>query len=132
MKKAVWFLVPLLAVLFVVPLGAAVVLAAVITPAAAEQTRLEACGTTVPVSGDWRPPFQQAYVKTSDYGNRFHPIDLEWRLHAGADLVSQPGPGPVVAVAAARASSGGASRQGSARSTANCDSGRGRRRDSGG
>ena len=56
MKKAVWFLTPLLAVLLVVPLGAAVVLAAVITPAAAEQTRLDACGTTVAASGSWRAP----------------------------------------------------------------------------
>ena len=66
MKKALWVLAPLLAVLFVIPLGAAVTLTAVITPAAAEQARLDGCGTTVAASGSWRPPFQQAYVRTSD------------------------------------------------------------------
>ncbi|MFZ1577003.1 MAG: peptidoglycan DD-metalloendopeptidase family protein, partial [Nostocoides sp.] len=100
MKKALWVLAPLLAVLFVIPLGAAVTLAAVITPAAAEQTRLDGCGTAVAASGSWRPPFQQAYVRTSAFGTRFHPIHHVWRLHAGTDLVSQPRPGPVVAVAA--------------------------------
>jgi hypothetical protein len=99
-KKALWALAPLLAALFVIPLGAAVTLAAVITPAAAEQARLEGCGTTVAASGSWRPPFQQAYVRTSAFGTRFHPIHHVWKLHAGVDLVSQPGPGPVVAVAA--------------------------------
>ncbi|EAP98675.1 metalloendopeptidase-like membrane protein [Janibacter sp. HTCC2649] len=98
MKRALWVLTPLLAVLFVIPLGAAVTLAAVITPVAAEQARLNGCGTTVAASGSWRPPFQQAYVRTSHYGNRFHPIEHVWRLHSGTDLVSQPGPGPVVAV----------------------------------
>ena len=98
MKKALWLLAPLLAVLFVIPLGAAAVLAAVITPAAAEQARLQACGTAAAVSGSWRPPFQQAYVATSPYGSRFHPIYRRWKLHSGVDLVSQPGPGPVVAV----------------------------------
>ena len=100
MKKALWVLAPLLAALFVIPLGAAVTLTAVITPAAAEQARLEGCGTTVAASGSWRPPFQQAYVRTSAFGTRFHPIHHVWRLHAGTDLVSQPRPGPVVAVAA--------------------------------
>ncbi|WP_353952505.1 peptidoglycan DD-metalloendopeptidase family protein [Knoellia sp. S7-12] len=98
MKKALWVMAPLLAVLFVIPLGAAVILAAVITPAAAEQARLHGCEAAVAASGSWRPPFQQAYVRTSHYGKRFHPIDQVWKLHSGTDLVSQPGPGPVVAV----------------------------------
>ena len=106
MKKVLWILTPLLVVVFLVPLGTATVLAAVITPAAAEQARLDACAATgqgsrsgsAPGARSWRPPFQQAYVRTSPYGSRAHPIDRRWRLHTGVDLVSQPGPGPVDAV----------------------------------
>lgn len=93
-----WVIAALAAVLLAGPFGAAIVLTAVITPAVAEQQRLD-CATTVAASGSWRPPFQQAYVRTSVFGMRFHPIHHEWRLHAGVDLVSLPGPGPVVAAA---------------------------------
>ena len=78
------------------PLGAAVVLTAVITPAVAEQQR-PACPSTLALSGDWRPPFEQAYTRTSGFGMRLHPIKHVWKLHSGTDLVSLPGPGPVVA-----------------------------------
>ncbi|MDF8263516.1 peptidoglycan DD-metalloendopeptidase family protein [Luteipulveratus flavus] len=69
-----------------------------------------AAGTTVacengyttgnPATGAWRAPFQQAYTTTSPYGWRIHPITGIRKLHAGQDLVSQPGPGPVVAASA--------------------------------
>ena len=88
------------------PLGAAVVLAAVITPAVAEQQRLD-CATTLPVSGEWRPPFQQAYTRTSAFGMRFHPIKHVRKLHSGIDLVSLPGPGPVVAASAGTVTAAG-------------------------
>ena len=88
------------------PLGAAVVLAAVITPAVTEQQRLD-CATTVPVSGQWRPPFQQAYTRTSPFGMRFHPIKHVWKLHSGTDLASLPAPGPVVAAAAGTVTAAG-------------------------
>ncbi|RFA18267.1 M23 family metallopeptidase [Subtercola boreus] len=38
----------------------------------------------------WSSPLPSARV-TSEYGNRFHPIDAVWRLHAGIDLVSPGG-----------------------------------------
>jgi murein DD-endopeptidase MepM/ murein hydrolase activator NlpD len=101
-----WVIAALAAVLLAGPFGAAVVLTAVITPAVAEQQRLD-CTTTVAASGPWRPPFQQAYVRTSVFGMRFHPIHHEWRLHAGVDLVSLPGPGPVVAAAAGTVTAAG-------------------------
>ena len=93
-----WVLATVAALLLGGPLGAAVVLAAVITPAVTEQQRLD-CATAVPVSGSWRPPFQQAYTRTSAFGMRFHPIKHVWKLHSGTDLASLPGPGPVVAAA---------------------------------
>ena len=101
-----WVIATLAALLLGGPLGAAVVLAAVITPAVAEQQRLD-CATTLPVSGPWRPPFQQAYTRTSAFGMRFHPIKHVWKLHSGTDLVSLPGPGPVVAAAAGTVTAAG-------------------------
>jgi hypothetical protein len=101
-----WVIAALAALLLAGPFGAAVVMTAVITPAIAEQQRLD-CATTVAASGHWRPPFQQAYVRTSVFGMRFHPIHHEWRLHAGIDLVSLPGPGPVVAAAAGTVTAAG-------------------------
>ena len=95
MKKALWLLAPLLTVLLIVPLGAAVLLAAVITPAAAEQARLDACSVTVAASGSWRPPFQQAYTRTSAFGMRFHPINarLEAAHRGRPGLPARPRPG---------------------------------------
>ena len=94
-----WVLAAMAALLLGGPLGAAVVLAAVITPAVTEQQRLD-CATALTVSGQWRPPFQQAYTRTSPFGMRFHPTKHVWKLHSGTDLASLPAPGPVVAAAA--------------------------------
>ncbi|RFA12455.1 hypothetical protein B7R22_15110 [Subtercola boreus] len=38
----------------------------------------------------WSNPLPNARV-SSEFGNRFHPIDAVWRLHAGIDLVSPGG-----------------------------------------
>jgi hypothetical protein len=38
---------------------------------------------------------------------RFDPISHQWKLHAGQDLASQPGPGPVVAAASGKVVSAG-------------------------
>ncbi|WP_216364272.1 M23 family metallopeptidase [Subtercola boreus] len=38
----------------------------------------------------WSSPLPNARV-SSEFGNRFHPIDAVWRLHAGIDLVSPGG-----------------------------------------
>src|SRR5215211_2140900 len=82
-----------------VPLLIALVVAGIITPAALSTV---VCAPDVhgTVGGDWRPPFQQRYTRTSPFGRRFHPIYREWRLHTGQDLASVPGAGPVVAAAA--------------------------------
>src|SRR5215203_7015427 len=81
------------------PLLIALVVAGIITPAALSTM---VCAPDVPgtVGGDWRPPFQQRYTRTSPFGRRFHPIYKEWRLHTGQDLSSLPGAGPVVAASA--------------------------------
>ncbi|USQ77796.1 peptidoglycan DD-metalloendopeptidase family protein [Ornithinimicrobium cryptoxanthini] len=79
------------------PVSAAVIVASVATPAVAEEHRTLACEGVLPATGQWRPPFESAYTQTSQFGNRFHPIHKEWRLHAGTDLVSQPPGGQVVA-----------------------------------
>ena len=97
---------PLLALLMLVPLLIALVVAGIITPAALSTM---VCAPDVPrtVGGDWRPPFQQRYTRTSPFGRRFHPIYKEWRLHTGQDLASLPTAGPVVAAAAGTVASVG-------------------------
>ncbi|PPF80559.1 peptidase M23 [Subtercola sp. Z020] len=45
---------------------------------------------TGPGGQGWSSPLPNARV-TSEFGNRFHPIDAVWRLHAGIDLVSPGG-----------------------------------------
>ncbi|WP_131103434.1 peptidoglycan DD-metalloendopeptidase family protein [Ornithinimicrobium sufpigmenti] len=91
-----------LALLAGVPLSTAVLVASVATPALAEEHRTLFCEGTLPVTGDWRPPYETAYALTpgSGFGQRFHPIHKEWLLHAGVDMTSQPAGAPVVAAAA--------------------------------
>ena len=96
-----------LAVLLGFPLATAVLVASVGTPAMAEEHRTLFCEGTLPVTGDWRPPYETAYTQTSQFGQRFHPIHQEWRLHAGVDLVSQPAGAPVVAAAAGTVTAAG-------------------------
>ena len=63
--------------------------------------RQVACPTVaMPATGQWRPPFEQAYALTSPFGPRPDPITGGARVHTGQDLASLPGPGPVVAAAA--------------------------------
>jgi len=100
-----WVIAALAAVLLAGPFGAAIVLTAVITPAVAEQQRLD-CATTVAASGPWRPPFQQAFVRTSVFGMRFHPILHVWKLHSGTDFGIPCGT-PVYATAAGTVLSAG-------------------------
>lgn len=112
MKKIAAILLPLL-LLACVPLAAAVLVMAVAGPAAGEQVRTIACGTGITVTGSWRPPFTQRYtVSRRGFGREFHPIHLRWEHHSGQDLVSQPGPGPVVAIGPGRVSYAGVSRAG--------------------
>ncbi|MDN5746306.1 MAG: peptidoglycan DD-metalloendopeptidase family protein, partial [Nocardioidaceae bacterium] len=102
MKKAALVLVPLL-VLLGVPLGAALIVTAMSAPAVAQELQAIECGGVVPATGAWRVPFQQKYtVSDRGFGNKFHPIHNEWRMHSGQDMVSLPGPGPVVAVGAGK------------------------------
>ncbi|MFC8501017.1 peptidoglycan DD-metalloendopeptidase family protein [Pedococcus sp. NPDC057267] len=103
MKKLALVLVPALVLMLGLPLAVALVVMTMSAPAAAEQLRTVACGGITPITGDWRPPFAQAYtVGQRGFGREFHPIFHEWRMHTGQDLVSQPGPGPVVAIGAGR------------------------------
>ena len=112
MKKIAAILLPLV-LLACIPLAAAVLVTAVAGPAAGEQLRTIACGTGVPATGEWRPPFTQRYtVSRRGFGREFHPIHLRWEHHSGQDLVSQPGPGPVVAIGPGRVAFAGVSRGG--------------------
>ena len=105
MKKLITLAAGLLGLLIAVPLGVAALVVSS-TPAVARQVT---CTTiTAPATGAWRPPFQQAYaVSGRGFGMHLHPIDHQWRMHTGQDLVSLPGPGPVVAAAAGRVTSAG-------------------------
>ncbi|WP_404388824.1 peptidoglycan DD-metalloendopeptidase family protein [Humibacillus xanthopallidus] len=112
MKKIAAILLPLV-LLACTPIAAAVLVMAVAGPAAGEQLRTIACGTGIPATGEWRPPFTQPYtVSRRGFGQQFHPIHLRWEHHSGQDLVSQPGPGPVVAIGPGRVAFAGVSRGG--------------------
>ncbi len=80
-----------------VPLLVVMMGVAATTPAAQELHRTTDCTGPQPATGTWRPPFQQAYTVSSGFGERENPLNGEPDLHAGVDLVSTPGPGPVVA-----------------------------------
>ena len=41
------------------------------------------------MSGTWRPPLAGAYVVTSEFGMRYHPVLHATKLHTGIDLVAQ-------------------------------------------
>ncbi len=92
------------------PLLAALVLTTVTAPAVGVHLATVACngpgstpagGGPAGGAGQWQAPFEQAYtVSKRGFGRQFHPIHLEWRTHTGQDLVSLPGPGPVVAASA--------------------------------
>src|SRR5665647_2853838 len=107
MKKIATVAGPIVAVIMMVPFLAALMVTAIASPAAGQELMAIACAGTTAASGSWRPPFQQGYVLTSGFGMRFDPINHQWKLHAGQDLASQPGPGPVVAAASGRVVSAG-------------------------
>src|SRR5215210_8335019 len=77
----------------------ALIVAGIVTPAVVSAVNCSRGGPAT-ATGDWRPPFQQRYIRTSPFGRRYHPIYKEWRLHTGQDLASVPGGGVVVAAAA--------------------------------
>jgi cell wall-associated NlpC family hydrolase len=107
MKKTATVLGPIVVMIMMVPFLAALMVTAIASPAAGQELKAIACAGTTAASGSWRPPFQQAYVLTSGFGMRFDPINHQWKLHAGQDLASQPGPGPVVAAASGKVLSAG-------------------------
>ncbi|UJH71748.1 M23 family metallopeptidase [Ornithinimicrobium sp. INDO-MA30-4] len=80
------------------PIIAAITLLVVIaTPAVDQELSTIECFSAVPATGQWRPPFAQAYTQTSTFGMRFHPIHQVTTLHAGVDLTAKPAAGEVVA-----------------------------------
>ena len=98
MTKLATLAAGLLGLLFALPLMTVAVVVLSSTPALAQTV---ACTTVpVPATGQWRPPFQQAYALTSPFGPRTDPITGAARVHTGQDLASLPGPGPVLAAAA--------------------------------
>src|ERR1035437_7333898 len=107
MKKIAAVLGPIVAVIMMVPFLAALMVTAIAGPAVGQELKAIACAGSTAASGSWRPPFQQAYVLTSGFGMGFDPINHQWKLHPGQDLVSQPGPGPVVAAASGKVLSAG-------------------------
>ncbi len=108
MKKIAAVAGPIVVMIMLVPFLAALMVTAIASPAVGQELKAIACAGPLPASGSWRPPFQQGYSLTSGYGMRFHPIDHQWKLHTGQDLVSQPSAGPVVAAASGKVVSAGA------------------------
>src|SRR5665647_550709 len=107
MKKIAVVLGPIVVMIMMVPFLAALMVTAIASPAAGQELKAIACAGTTAASGSWRPPFQLAYVLTSGFGMRFDPINHQWKLHTGQDLVSQPRAGPVVAAASGTVLSAG-------------------------
>jgi len=107
-KKIAAVVGPIVVMIMLVPFLAALMVTAIAGPAVGQELKAIACAGSLPASGSWRPPFQQGYSLTSGYGMRFHPIDHQWKLHTGQDLVSQPSAGPVVAAASGKVVSAGA------------------------
>src|ERR1035437_2152087 len=107
MKKIATVLGPIVVMIMMVPFLAALMVTAIAGPAAGQELKAIACAGSTAASGAWRPPFQQGYVLPSGFGMRFDPISHQWKLQTGQDLVSQPGPGPVVAAAGGKVLSAG-------------------------
>jgi Peptidase family M23/Transglycosylase SLT domain len=107
MKKIAAVLGPIVVMIMMVPFLAALMVTAIASAAAGQELKAIACTGTTTASGPWRPPFQQGYALTSGFGMRFDPIQHQRKLHAGQDLASQPGPGPVVAATSGRVVSAG-------------------------
>jgi Peptidase family M23/Transglycosylase SLT domain/NlpC/P60 family len=108
MKKIAALLGPIVVMIMMVPFLAALMVTAIASPAAGQELKAIVCAGPMPASGSWRPPFQQGYALTSGFGMRFDPVNHQWKLHTGQDLVSQPSPGPVVAAASGKVVSAGA------------------------
>ena len=76
----------LAAVVLTSPLLLALVVAAILVPAAQVQQTI-ACGGSLASTGEWRVPFvDTAYQVTSGYGYRYSPISGASELHDGTDL----------------------------------------------
>jgi len=95
MKKLTLLATAFLAFLIALPLMTA---AFVVSSAPAVAQAVQCTSASLPATGEWRPPFQQAYtVSARGFGSQFHPIYQEWRTHTGQDMSSLPDAGPVVA-----------------------------------
>ena len=107
MKKLTVLVTAFLALLIALPLTMAAFVVSS-TPAAAQTVQCTTVG--LPPTGQWRPPFQQAYtVSARGFGIKFHPIHQQWRMHTGQDMSSLPDAGPVVAVARGTVATAGSS-----------------------
>ncbi|HPE12008.1 MAG TPA: peptidoglycan DD-metalloendopeptidase family protein [Actinomycetota bacterium] len=105
MKKFSALATAFLALLIALPLMTA---AFVVSSAPAVAQAVQCTSVSLPATGRWRPPFQQAYaVSPRGFGREFHPIYREWREHTGQDMSSLPDAGPIVAVAAGTVVSAG-------------------------
>ena len=105
MKKLTALATAFLALLIALPLMAA---AFAVSSTTAVAAAVQCTSVGLPPTGQWRPPFQQAYaVSARGFGMQFHPIHHQWRMHTGQDMSSLPGPGPVVAVAGGTVTSAG-------------------------
>lgn len=85
--KGLAAVVGVLLALFMLPMVAI----GAITGATAPRTPADgACvDPTMAMSGTWRPPLMSAYVVTSEFGMRYHPVLHTTKLHTGTDLVAR-------------------------------------------
>lgn len=99
MKAIAWGAIGIVVAICGVMCSAAVVVAAIVSPAAQTQIEEVECSGAVAATGEWQPPIAGEYVVNDrGFGREFHPIHQQWRTHSGQDMNGVGGAGTIVAV----------------------------------
>lgn len=104
-KTVALVVVPLLVAAVAVPVGIVLAMMSFFMASNSSAQAAQGCDTmgadvVLASSGQARVPIAGKFSYISQYGQRFHPVLKIWRLHAGADLVTVPSGGQIVAAQA--------------------------------
>ncbi|MDN5770579.1 MAG: peptidoglycan DD-metalloendopeptidase family protein [Microlunatus sp.] len=99
MKAIAWGAIGIVVAICGVMCSAAVVVAAIVSPAAQTEIEEVECSGAVAATGEWQSPIAGEYVVNDrGFGREFHPIHQQWRTHSGQDMNGVGGAGTIVAV----------------------------------